>query len=76
MTQGFPFQISSHSFGAKSMRQYLEQKAFVWGLRTEHQISTKGLQQFLNGGEILMLEGNQLKIAPGCIEAVGQKIMP
>ena len=57
------------------MRQYREQKAFVRGLRTEHQFSTKGLQQFLNGGEILMLEEN-LKIAPGCIEAVGQQFMP
>ena len=54
LTQG---QISSHSFGEKSVRQNPEQRAF-FEAKDRVGLRTKGLQQFLNAGEILMLEGN------------------
>ena len=45
------------------MRQNREQKAF-FAAKDRVYLRTKGLQQFLNAGEIPMLERN-LKIAPG-----------
>ena len=63
LTQGFPFQISSHSFGEKSVRQNREQKAF-FEAKDRVYLRTKGLQQFLNAGEIPMLE-RSLKLLQG-----------
>ena len=74
LTQGFPFQISSHSFGEKSVRQNPEQKAF-FEAKDRVGLRTKGLQQFLNAGEILMLEGNLKLLQDTYRNGVGQQFM-